>query len=77
MSRSRDAYKIVFGESLPKETYQMKGHSFSKTIGGKPYCMSCGFIALNNEISRWYTEKGCYADLHPQYKSMLKRLTKF
>lgn len=76
MSRSKDTFKIVFGEDLQRETYQMKGHSFGKSIGGKPYCMSCGFIALNNDLSRWYSEKGCYADLHPQYKSTLKRLTR-
>lgn len=76
MSKSKDTFKTIFGEAHVKETYQMKGHSFSGIIAGKPYCMSCGFIALNNDFSRWCSDKGCYADLHPQYQSVKKRLTK-
>ena len=76
MSKSKDTFKTIFGEAHVKENYQMKGHSFSGIIAGKPYCMSCGFIALNNDFSRWCIDKGCYADLHPQYQSVKKRLTK-
>mgnify|MGYP006961047935 CR=1 FL=1 len=74
--KSKDAFKSVFGEDYKKESYQMKGHTFNGLIAGKSYCMSCGFIALNNEFSRWCIDKGCYADLHPQYQSVKKRLTK-
>lgn len=76
MSKSKDAFKTIFGEVQQKETYQLKGHSFNGIIAGKPYCMGCGLIALNNDFSRWCADKGCYYDLHPQFQSTKKRLTK-
>lgn len=74
--KTQDLYKLVFGESQQKETYKMVGHSFNKVIGGKQVCSNCGLVALNNEFTRWSIDKGCYADLHPQYKSVKIRTTK-
>ena len=74
--RSKDAFKAVFGDDSKKETYKMVGHSFNKTISGKSVCSNCGLIVLNNEFTRWCIEKGCYADLHPQYNSVKVRLTR-
>lgn len=76
MSKSKDAYKIVFGEAQIKETYQLKGHNFGGLIAGKAYCLSCSLIALNNDFTRWCIDKGCYYELHPQYQATKKRLTK-
>lgn len=67
-------FKSVFGEDYKKESYQMKAHTFNRVIAGKPYCSSCGLVALNNDLTRWCIEQGCYADLHPAYKSAKKRL---
>lgn len=74
--KQKDGFKSIFGTEYTKETYQMKGHSFSKLVSSKPVCISCGLIALNNDFSKWCIDKGCYADLHPQYESVRKRLTK-
>lgn len=60
-----------------REVYQFKGHSFSgKLIGGKQCCQSCGLFALNNEFTKWAIDKGCYYDIHPEYKSVKRRTTK-
>jgi len=74
--KQKDAFKSIFGTEYVKESYQMKGHSFNKLLSNKPVCSSCGLIALNNDFSKWCIEKGCYADLHPQYESTKRRLTK-
>lgn len=74
--KSKDGFQSVFGAAYTKETYQMKGHSFNKNVSGKSYCSNCGLIALNNDFTRWCIDKGCYADLHPQYESTKRRLTK-
>lgn len=57
--KQKDGFKSIFGTEYTKETYQMKGHSFSKLVS-----------------SKWCIDKGCYADLHPQYELARKRLTK-
>lgn len=74
---NKDNYKAIFGADYTKEAYQMKGHTFNQMASGKPVCSNCGLIALNNDFTRWCIDKGCYADLHPQYNSAKKRLTKF
>lgn len=74
--KSKDAFKAVFGDSSTKETYKLVGHSFNKQVCGKSVCSNCGLIALNNEFTRWCVDKGCFADLHPQYASAKVRLTK-
>lgn len=73
---AKDVYKVIFGEDLKKETYKMVGHSFNKVVGGKQVCSNCGLMALNNPFTQWCIEKGCYSDLHPQYKSVKVRLTR-
>ena len=45
-------------------------------LGGKQVCKSCGLVALNNDFTRWSIDKGCYSDLHPEYKNARKRFTK-
>lgn len=72
----KDAYKAIFGEDFKKEVYQMKPHSFNKVVGGKHTCSSCGLVALNNPFSQWSVEKGCFSDLHPEFKSVRKRYTR-
>ena len=64
-----DLYEELFGERVVKEKYKMEPHSFQGRVGGKAYCTRCGLISLNNEFTRWSTEKGCLSDLHPSYKS--------
>lgn len=76
MSKYTDIYKAIFGEDYKKESYQMKAHMWKKVIAGKQVCQSCGLVALNNDFTRWSIEKGCYSDLHPEYKSARKRYTK-
>lgn len=74
--KSKDAFKAVFGDSNSRENYKLVGHTFNKVFSGKPVCSNCGLIALNNDFTRWCIEKGCYADLHPQYNSAKVRLTR-
>lgn len=76
MSRSSETYKIIFGEESKKEVYQLKGHSFNRIVGSKQYCSSCSLIALNNPFTQWAIDKGCYYELHPEYKSVKRRNTK-
>lgn len=59
-----------------KETYKLEGHSFTKVVGGKKVCSRCGLVALNNKLSEWCVDKGCLYQLHSQYESIVKRLTK-
>jgi len=73
---SKDQYKIVFGEEKKKEVYQLKGHSFSGIVAGKQVCSSCSLVGLNNDFTRWAIDKGCYYEIHPEYKSAKKRFTK-
>ena len=56
-----------------KETYKYEPHGPWIVSGGKSWCFSCGHVALNNEVSRWATEKGCLYKLHPSWKSKLKK----
>ncbi|MDX1532628.1 MAG: hypothetical protein R3230_00310 [Nitrosopumilaceae archaeon] len=57
-----------------KEKYEYKGHGPWITLGGKQYCWGCGLVALNNQASDWCVDKGCLYNIHPQYKSSMKRL---
>lgn len=57
------------------ETYKFKGHTFNCVVGGKKVCSSCGLIHLNNKLTQWFIDKGCLADLHPDRKSAVKRLS--
>ena len=43
--KQKDGFKSIFGTEYTKETYQMKGHSFSKLVSSKPVCISCGLNA--------------------------------
>lgn len=76
MSNIKEIFKQVFKEEYVNESYKMQGHSFSKVVGGKQVCKSCGLVALNNDFTRWSIDKGCYSDLHPEYKNARKRFTK-
>ena len=73
--KSKDLYKIIFGEDHKKEVYKMVGHSFSKIVGGKQICSNCGLMALNNPFTVWCIDKGCYSDLHPNYRQVRKTLS--
>lgn len=57
--------------------YKYLGHRLVPLNGvGKNYCFVCGLVAINNDVTRWCIEKGCYHEDHPQYKSKLKQFTK-
>lgn len=74
-------YETVFGEKMEKETYKVVPHNMKgrvggrgkKMEGGKPYCLKCGLVALNNEYSQWALKVGCLSELHPDNKRMRKR----
>lgn len=74
---NKDNFKAIFGVDQQKEKYEMKGHTFNKMVSSKPVCSNCGLIGLNNDFTRWCIDKGCYADLHPQYNAVKKKFTKF
>lgn len=75
--KSSDLYKHIFGEDmLRKEPYKLVHHSFNRQVCGKQVCSNCGLMALNNDFTKWCIDKGCNADLHPQYKSVRLRLTR-
>jgi hypothetical protein len=61
---------------MQKEVFTMVSHSFSRTVGGKQICQSCGLVGLNNPLTEWCINKGCMYDIHPQYKSTVKKLTR-
>jgi hypothetical protein len=67
--------------NLPKkvETYEMEPHNFKDgvKVGGKVFCLHCGLIALNNPFTRWAIDKGCLANLHPDYQRMRKLTNRF
>lgn len=70
--KGKDLYQAIFGEQQQQEKYKMVPHSFQRIVGGKQVCSKCGLIALNNKFSVWALEKGCYNDLHPDYKKNRK-----
>ena len=37
------------------------------------YCIKCGLIYLNNDISKWAIAKGCNHSEHPDYKRRLNK----
>ena len=37
------------------------------------YCIKCGLIYLNNDISKWAIAKGCNHSEHPDYKRKLNK----
>lgn len=55
--------------------YKFEGHAFKEVNikGVKPVCKNCGHMALNNSFSKWYTDKGCNAHLHPQYQNQRRK----
>jgi hypothetical protein len=76
VQRTLSAREILdfLNESVKKEPYKMKGHSFTPLKGvGKSYCKNCGLIALNNRISEWCVDKGCDFHNHIGYKSALAK----
>lgn len=60
-----------------KEAYKMVGHKWIPVSrkAGKMCCVNCGFIRLNNPISKWADQYGCNHKDHPQYESKLKQCT--
>lgn len=62
---------------MEKEKYELQTHRFVfwKVIG-KHYCVHCGLVALNNNLSNWCADKGCLNELHPNYKSVRHKNTK-
>lgn len=68
-----DLYEHVFGEKYVVERYKFESHNFSGRICGKPYCVRCGLIALNNPFSQWSTDKGCLSENHPSYKNVRRK----
>ena len=71
-----DSYREIFGEEYVRDKYKLKPHKFDKKAAGKPYCSCCGLVAFNNDFTRWSIKMGCFSDLHPQYESKRKQLTK-
>lgn len=60
-----------------QEEYSYEKHEFVFCKpAGKSYCVNCGFVALNNDFSRWANDKGCKNALHPSYKSVRHKNTK-
>ena len=59
-------------------TYSFESHKPRKLCKGIPwlYCPRCGLMYLKNQITRWCIKMGCDYEYHPQYKQMLKKLTK-
>lgn len=58
--------------------YKYVGHHFVPLKGvGKNYCTNCGLMALNNDITRWCIDKGCFHDVHSGYKAAIRRFTKW
>ncbi len=62
---------------MRKEDYVYEKHDFvfSKPMG-KSYCLNCGFVALNNDFSRWANDKGCKNNLHPSFESTRYKFTR-
>jgi hypothetical protein len=60
-------------ELKEKETYEYEAHH-SVPIKGIPwvYCVKCGLLYLNNDITRKCIRLGCLAELHPEYKKWRK-----
>lgn len=56
--------------------YNYESHQFvfNKKIG-KTYCVKCGLILLNNDFSKWASEKGCHNEYHSSYKSIKTKFT--
>jgi len=75
--KKSDLYKIIFGEDYKEEKYKYEPHNFSRTVGGKSYCVKCGLVALNNQFSQWSADKGCMSNLHPSYKSQRSKTNPF
>ena len=74
---SHSEVQQLLAERGHRESYKMKGHSFSLLKGvGKQYCRCCGLVALNNAATQWAVDKGCNYEDHPQFRSVMKRLTK-
>lgn len=72
-SKERDR----FLDSKEQRSYKMVGHQFVPLKGaGKPYCKSCGLVALRNKATEWCIDKGCNFDVHKGYKEAMKRLTR-
>lgn len=75
--KKNELYKAIFNEEYVEEKYKYEGHNFSRSVCGKPYCVKCGLVALNNDFSRWSVDKGCLSHLHPSYKSQKRKTTPF
>lgn len=62
---------------MSKEPYKYVPHNFvtHKKIP-KPFCQICGLVNVRNPITEWAIKKGCNNADHPQYKQVLKKLTK-
>lgn len=54
-------------------TWRHEPHSMKGKICSWAYCLHCGLVALNNDLTRWCISKGCNASEHPSYKSMLDK----
>lgn len=60
-----------------EEGYEFVGHRYG-SIKGIPWrvCMYCGHIAFTNPLSMWIHEVGCDHRWHPDYRRMIKKLTR-
>lgn len=63
--------KQFMEDALKKDTYKYVPHGPWHILKGtgKQYCHKCGLIGLNNNFTRWSVDKGCFSELHPQFKS--------
>lgn len=67
--------KESFLSKHEQRKYKNVGHQFALMKGvGKQVCKSCGLIALRNRAADWCIDKGCWYDVHPQYKSAMRKM---
>ena len=59
-----------------KEAYVYEPHSFTSKAYHWWMCSKCGLLRLKNGLTEWSVEKGCKADLHPAFKSVVRMYTK-
>jgi hypothetical protein len=57
-----------------KETYEYEAHH-ADMLKGLPwaYCIKCGLLYLNNDITRKCIKWGCNSNLHPEYLAWRKK----
>lgn len=57
---------------------EIEQHNFQKLYKGIPWlvCAKCGLVALRNPFTKWCMSNGCNHSEHPNYRAIMKQLTK-